>query len=77
MSITLAIRRIQRKIKAWFFIRGLGKVSQQYQSLTEETERAALLMEHFGKVAMTVWDDRFNRTTEGLNKWQVAKGKEE
>jgi hypothetical protein len=43
------MNKLKRRIAFWKFCRGIGKLTRQYQELSQDMERTAFLMEHFGR----------------------------
>lgn len=52
----MIFKLLWRRYQMWRFTRGVGKVAKAYSKLTEQTERAALLMEKFGVEWQMVFD---------------------
>jgi len=42
------LKRLKRRIAMWFFVRRIGKLSKEYEKLSQQTERTAFLMQCFG-----------------------------
>jgi hypothetical protein len=49
------------EIAKWLFIHNIGALARQYSLLTQSTERAALVMENFGRKAHDIEQARAMR----------------